>query len=379
MIKKKFKDISLDITEAEYRADGAIHYSALAAFERGGFHAVAHINDKKETDALTFGSIVDTMLTDSMEAFREQYHVTVMPDNMSSQIKNVVDTLFLNYQDSCFSIDEIPEVAILSILNDINYGKGWRNETRLAKVREPGREYYRQMKLAQGKTVISDEMYQDALNCVNALRTSPNTKPIFERDSPFSNIEHCYQFKFRAYIKLKQQGPVNDYNVVGTYGLSSSQEEELINAGYIPVTIMADDIIVNHEKKVIFPFDLKTSSHFEDEFYKSVADWNYYIQARLYYRVIKANMIRDPYFKEFELKDYNFVIVNKKSLVPLVWNYSDTQKFGTLYYGKNKQIIAHDPYDLAVQLWHYIHDDCVVADGITLAKPNNLVEYLNNL
>ena len=38
---------------------------------------------------------------------------------------------------------------------------------------------------------------------------------------------------------------------------------------------MADELIVNHERKIIIPVDLKTSSKCEWDFYKSFVDWRY--------------------------------------------------------------------------------------------------------
>ena len=37
-IKKKLSDISLNITEEEYRRDSALSYSTLARYEREGFN-----------------------------------------------------------------------------------------------------------------------------------------------------------------------------------------------------------------------------------------------------------------------------------------------------------------------------------------------------
>ena len=38
---------------------------------------------------------------------------------------------------------------------------------------------------------------------------------------------------------------------------------------------MADLIIVNHKEKWVKPVDLKTSSHYEWDFYKSFNEWRY--------------------------------------------------------------------------------------------------------
>ena len=368
------RDISLNITEEEYRADGTIHYSDVAAFERKGFHEIPHMGEKKESTSLLFGSIVDTMLTDGMDAFENQYHVASMP-NLPDNIAKVVKGLFDAYHETATVLDEVPDLAILATLDRIDYGTGWRAATRIGKVRIPAaNEYYRQLTLAQNKIVITDEMYNQALASVSALKESPATSALFEADNPFKGTEHFYQLKFRALVN-----PNNIEDIVGTYGMSTEEELSYRAKGYVPFTVMMDEAMVFHNTKVVLPIDLKTSSHFEDEFFKSFVDWNYHIQARTYYKVLEANMKRSEYYKDFTLLDYVFVVVNKNSLIPLVWRYSDTQKRGTLVYGKNKNIIMRDPLVLGCELWKYRQQQPVVPYGISTDTPNELVDYLNTL
>lgn len=193
---KSLKEISLPITEAEYRADGAMHYSTLASFKRGGFHCLDTLFDRKETPSLLFGSIVDTLMTDGQEAFDSQYFVSELPE-ISDQIANVVKGLFGVYKETCASLDKVPDAAILGALDAIDYGKSWYANTRIKKVREPGTAYYEQMYLAGDRILISNEMYADACNCVDALRTSQATAQLFAPNNPFEpDIERCYQLKF---------------------------------------------------------------------------------------------------------------------------------------------------------------------------------------
>ena len=79
-IKKELKDISLPITEPEYRNRPELSYSTLSTFERSGFDGLDHLFDKIESPSLLFGSIVDTILTDGMDAFKEHYIVMDVND-----------------------------------------------------------------------------------------------------------------------------------------------------------------------------------------------------------------------------------------------------------------------------------------------------------
>lgn len=345
---KSLKDIALPITEAEYRIDGAMHYSTLASYERGGFHCLDTLFDRKETPSLLFGSMVDTLMTDGQEAFDKQYFVSEFPE-ISDQIANVVKGLFNIYKENCPSLDKVPDAAILGALDAIDYGKSWYAATRLKKVREPGTPYYEQMYLAGDRAVVSNEMYADACNCVEALRTSKATAQLFAPNNPFDDIERVYQPIFRSTFEG------------------------------IDYSVMLDLVYIDHAKKIIIPCDLKTSSHYEDEFYKSFIDWSYHIQARLYYRVLEDNLKRDEYFKDFTILNWHFIVVNKKSLVPLVWEYPDTKEYGILRYGKHKQIECRDPFEISKELSRYLNVRPSVSTGVSIDKPNNLNSFLNNL
>ena len=103
------------------------------------------------------------------------------------------------------------------------------------------------------------------------------------------------------------------------------------------------------------------------------------IQARLYWAIIRQNMDKDEYFKDFELLNYHFIVVNKKTLTPLVWEFPDTYSMDTLYYGKDKQLIFRHPFEIGKELNAYLKNTPSVPSGINLAKPNNLNEFLMKL
>lgn len=127
-------------------------------------------------------------------------------------------------------------------------------------------------------------------------------------------------------------------------------------------------IIVNYETKRIYPCDLKTSGHKEWDFQDSFKQWSYMIQARLYWRIIKANLLADPYFKDFTLEDYRFIVINKNSLVPLVWEFPLTQSYGTLVDNDNNEY--RDPFEIGKELKSYLDCKPQVPNGIEIKKCN---------
>jgi hypothetical protein len=90
-------------------------------------------------------------------------------------------------------------------------------------------------------------------------------------------------------------------------------------------------------------------------------------------------MDKDPVFKDYKLENYKFIVVNKNTLTPLVWEYKDTQKTGTLYYGKNNQIECRHPFEIGKELSGYLKAMPSVPNGISISKPNDLKEFLNKL
>ena len=75
MEKKTLFDISWKVSEDEYRNDSAYSYSTISRFNREGFDNLDKLFDKIETPSLTFGSMVDTLITGSEEEFNEKFEV----------------------------------------------------------------------------------------------------------------------------------------------------------------------------------------------------------------------------------------------------------------------------------------------------------------
>lgn len=194
---KSLRDISWDVTEDQYRADSALSYSTLSRFNREGFDNIAHLFDKTESPSLLFGSVVDTLLTGTEKEFEDRFFVADFPELPDKQ-KEIVEGIFHAAKPG-ESWDKIMDAVILEYLLANNYQPNWKQETRIKVIREAGREYYDLLTLAEGKTVISQKLYQDALDCVETLRKSESTKWYFEADNPFNkNIERLYQLKFKG-------------------------------------------------------------------------------------------------------------------------------------------------------------------------------------
>ena len=90
-------------------------------------------------------------------------------------------------------------------------------------------------------------------------------------------------------------------------------------------------------------------------------------------------MDKDEYFKDFKLLDYDFIVVNRKTLTPLVWTCLFTQSVGTLKFGKNDQIEMRSPFEIGEELSYYLSSRQKVPIGINETSSNNLEKWLNKL
>lgn len=344
MKEKSLREISWQVPEETYREDPSLSYSTLATYERAGFNGLESLYDRKETVSLTFGSAVDAIITGGDQEFNERFIVAELPDISDKAVK-IVKELFANNHIANRTFDDISEIRVLEVIDKFEYWKNCKAETRLKKLKDEGvSDYYDLLHLTENKTLISSTMYADVLASVKALKESESTKFWFSSDNPFDDrFEHLYQLKFKA---------------------------TLDNVDY---RCMSDLLLVDYENKIIYPVDLKTSSHTEWEFFKSFVQWDYQIQARLYWRIIRDNLNRDSYFKDFKLDDYRFIVINKTTLTPLVWLFPQTVTVGNIVIGDLK---LRDPEVIGKELSYYLNNKPKVPVGINLNTDNNITEWL---
>lgn len=346
MERKSLYDFSWQVSEEEYRANKAYSYSTIARFNREGFDNLDKLFDKIETPSLLFGSMVDTLLTDGQEEFEKKYEVAEFP-NISDNLVQVARVLFNSCHESYRRIDLIPDDTVASVGEMCGYYANPKYaQYRVKKIKEECSDYYKLLFLSMDKTLVSMDDYQAAQDCVDKLRNNKMTKWYFESDNPFDpSVERFYQLKFKG----EYEG--------------------------IPLRCMADLIIVDHKNKVIIPCDLKTSFKPEWRFYKSFLEWNYWIQAQLYWYIIRQNLDKDEVYKDYKLLNYRFIVISRNSRKPLVWEYADTQVITDCTYGRRDQYECNNWRGIVKELHQYMTCNSDFPVGIT--EVNDIKYWLN--
>ena len=345
-MRKSLADISWRVDDPTYRQDPALSYSVLAKYEREGFEHLDTLFDKVESPSLLFGSCTDCLLTDGEKAFADNYFISDIP-KVSPSAEPIVKEIYTSFHDSYTNINDIPDDVLMPILSQAGYkgNTNWGTKAKCDAIRKDGAQYYQTMFMAGNKTIVSQDMYNKVFACVRALKDSPATKMYFAENDPYSDIERYYQLKFKGSL------------------------------GGVDYRCMMDLAVVNHKEKYIIPCDLKTSSHREYDFPLSFQQWHYQCQARLYWRLLRQAMDNDDYFKDFELLEYRFIVVNNiDNPVPLVWGFRQTKAVGVIDLGGKK---FRDPETIGKELRHYLDDSPVVPDGISISKPNSIEGWFN--
>lgn len=347
---KSIKNLSVNITEDEYRKMNAMHYSMLSRFIEGGFESIDHLDDPLSTPSLTFGKMVDLMIS-NRSAFNDVYAIIEDKDMPSDKTKEMMDYLADIYGNCYDKFADIPEEFIENSCQKIGYRKTYLPKTRYSSL-DKYRQYYELINFARktNKTLVTQSERRAAIACYNALLDSKATKEFFKEDLFEANrdIERVYQLKF-----------ISDYEH---------------NGHKITFKVMPDLLIVDHKAKTVRIIDQKTSSFKEYKFPLAFVKFNYQIQARLYYRVIRDVLARDEYFKDFTFLPFQFVVINRDTLNPLIWTFDSFDKNGTLSMGKTSM---RDPYDIAEELDTYLHmsaDERIVPIGVSLEHSGNSIE-----
>lgn len=319
--RKSIKDLSWDVPESEYRADKAISYSKLSDFLRNGPQSLI-TNEKKDSPALRFGSLVDCILT-APEEFDDRFYVADI-DSVGDKIRAAVSKVFEQNSDIA-SLEEVPNLLEYIELED--WQSNWKPETKLKKFIEGGSDFFTVLKYSVGKTIVTVDEFASARQCVSTLKSHPFTYKIFDLTE---DQELFYQLKFKGVVDG------------------------------IPVRIMTDICKVDHALKTVQVIDLKTSGKEECLFEASFLSWNYMIQASLYKQVLKDIISKDEYLEEFEVLPFDFLVINKLTLKPMIWSCGDDTEHSELekqVFDKNKldwrQLLHDANWHLSVQKFDY--------------------------
>jgi len=330
---------ALNISEQEYRSLPYLSYSKIAKYEREGFMGYLALDDDESSPSLTFGSAVDCLLTEGKIAFENNYVCGV--ESVTGKQSDILTELAQRHADDSIELKDIDPKEWENVFTMFSFNPKWKTETKIAKFdNDESRNFFDSVKKAKGKTVLPEDVYNDVLKCANALKYDKVIGILFNRSSQF---EILYQVKMTAVFNGRVY------------------------------KIMADIILIDHNNKKVFPIDLKTSSKHEGLFWQSFLHWRYDLQARLYWLVIKDNLVRSD-MGDYELMDYTFIVINRQYVIPLSWTFEHTSSMATLI-TEDGQELRH-PLDIGNELYSLIENRALLPHGVTNTKANKIENFV---
>ena len=264
------------LNEKAYRALDRDSYSSIKDFldDRVLYYRRYIVGENikiKETKAMVFGNLVDCYLLEP-ERFEEKFHIATS-QRPSPQMLQLAEAAFERTIEDC---DEngVQQSSLDTILrlsyNDVKYDKDGndvafkRKGQTLDTVKKdflsgPALQWYKQLRLSYGKTLVEAREAANAELVVKTLKTSEVTKDI---------------------VNLTNDKRYSIYN----------QEKILFNYNGRDLKCMVDKIIVDHQERKVYVYDLKTTWNVEEKFLQNFFDKRYYIQAAVYDIAVKSWM-----------------------------------------------------------------------------------------
>lgn len=291
--------LGMDISEKEYRDIPLPSYSYLADIAKaeilkpgvGGSEVViSGVRNLAiaDMDGVMIGTIVDSRITEKKDP-DNMIIVNKKPSgkmiliikailNLKSMLHNPTDLLSSDNYDSFVDMAEA-----------FKYKKDYKS--RLEGILNYS-EYIDALDKYQDPFIVSDFIIGCARRSEKALT----------KEYPF--IVNPKDFGLEMYNQVKLQGVVNGQLCKG----------------------MMDFVFINHSKKKIIPFDLKTGYAKHEDFHdKCYLGWCYYIQSALYYRLLLIELAKHPSLKDYEVLPFQFMYCGRSDYKPLIYKVDSFQ------------------------------------------------------
>lgn len=273
-----------------YREVKAVSNSVLTEFEKSlrnfkNYWLYDQSFYQISDDSLMLGSIIDTLLT-RKDDFFDMFYVSILEgDDPTPQMQKFCKNLFNIWPTGPVTAEQSEEL-FKQAYETTSFGRD-----SLEKVKErfvTDRHYFNNLIKGRGKTVISQEMYEKGVKIVESLSTNPFVKDILQTESVDIN-------------GIEMITVINQLEIYSTY---TSEE----GGCDIPVKGALDKVIIDHNKKIVYPYDIKTSSSLNN-FQASYIKYRYFRQASFYTWLLEKWLI-DSGWIGYTIEPFEFIVAS---------------------------------------------------------------------
>jgi hypothetical protein len=290
-------------TEAFYEKEFQFSYSSLSKlmWNPPVFYSMYVLGQKEEkTDAhLMQGKMIHALLLEP-EKFEDDFIVS--PTNLpSGQLKQIIDRIYAHHLELKNSGDQREFLdqfgnAILDVMVDMNYYQTLvddkktgvtGDQKRLDKVITPETlSYWSFLKIKEGKTLVDFESMEFCKGAVEIIKQNQEVCDLIGLGTTDFDYKDIHNEKLLVVRKL----PSYPFGIKG----------------------IVDNLVIDHEQKVIYINDIKTTAKELINFPESIEYWNYWMQAAMYQTLVgihHADLLDQGYTIEFRFIaiDRNFM------------------------------------------------------------------------
>lgn len=342
-------------TEAEYRAVTMDSSSSLKEFsqDRRKYYKKYFLGEKveeKENAAANMGRIVETLLMEP-ETFDDKFFLSTCMTAPTNLMLDFVEALYRVTRDAT---DEngIVTRQFMDLAEEAHKLSGFKIKLEAVLTKFIGSDaevYYNEIRTVRtkGLSIVTTTEISIAEKIVEQLKTNSTTAPIV-------NLVNSSRYS------IMDQLQVEGYEIDG-----------------LPLKSMLDKVIVDHNERVIKPYDLKCTWSVENFYEEYYLYRRAYIQAYLYYHAM-LKLADDPESEYYGYRvDYlQFIVCDSSNYyAPLVYtlDIDDMQDayHGFVHKGRTypgvKDIIASVKWATTTGIWNVSHKNHL-ANGVINIK-----------
>lgn len=249
---------------------------------------VMGIREEKTSSFLVNGKIIHALLLDP-ESVKKNYIFS--PTSLPGEnTKYVVDRVFshhtelVKHGDTRTKLEEYTD-AIIDVLKDMNLHQSLKtDDQRVAKIiSTEALSYWNFLMQKEGKEIIDVATLDYCVEAANIIKNDEEMcKLMGINPTEFDNIEVYNEQEF-------------SYDLEGR--------------SFKGIKGIIDNLVIDHDKKVIFINDLKTTSKELKDFRESIDYYSYWMQSAMYSAIVYGNFIKDKY-PDYNMQ-FHFIVIDK--------------------------------------------------------------------
>jgi hypothetical protein len=332
---------SIDMMENDfYKKKFYFSYSSLnkLMWSPTVFHQlyVLGIKDEKPESYLVQGKIIHCLLLEP-EKFDEQFIVS--PSKLpGDSTRIVIDRVYAHAKELQANGDQRTDMAdfsdaVLDVLRDINLHQSLKtDQQRIDKIyTQEAFTYWDFLKSKGSKILIDQDTHTYCTNAVEIIKTNKSICQLLGHNvSEFDNIEVYNE------LPIQVDFPTRPFGLKG----------------------IIDNLVFDHDKKIIYINDVKTTSKDLKDFPETVEFYSYWMQAVMYLSLVSLNY-KHLIEQGYELK-FNFVVIDK-----MYQTYAFPVKESTTVSWLNRFSEVLDKAE-----WHYVNKSYDLPYDFAVGKVN---------